>query len=481
MENKKILSNFIWRFAERCSAQMVTFVVSIVLARLLEPDTYGTIALMTVFISIAQIFVDSGLGNSLIQKKDADNIDFSTVFYVNIFFCCGLYLILYATAPVIAVFYHNMKMVPMIRVLGLTLVISGLKNVQQAYVARNMLFKCFFFSTLGGTICAAIVGVIMAYMGCGVWALIVQNVINVTIDTVILWITVRWRPQAVFSMKRLRRLYSFGWKLLVSAILDTGYNNLWSLIIGRVYTPADLGLYNQGDKFPKLIVSNVNTSIDSVLLPAMSNVQDEREHVKNMTRRSIMTSVYVMAPLMIGMMSMAEPLVRLVLTDKWLPCVPYLRIFCITYMFWPIHTANLNAINAMGRSDLFLKLEIIKKFVGLMSLLITVNHGVIVMAYSQLMIGLICQVINAWPNRKLLYYRYIDQLKDILPSIVLAAMMGSAIYPVCYLHLADSLILVIQLILGIIVYLGFSMIFKNNSFFYIWGIVSRMIDKKKSR
>lgn len=481
MENKKILSNFIWRFAERCSAQMVTFVVSIVLARLLEPDTYGTIALMTVFISIAQIFVDSGLGNSLIQKKDADNIDFSTVFYVNIFFCCGLYLILYATAPVIAVFYHNMKMVPMIRVLGLTLVISGLKNVQQAYVARNMLFKCFFFSTLGGTICAAIVGVIMAYMGCGVWALIVQNVINVTIDTVILWITVRWRPQAVFSMKRLRRLYSFGWKLLVSAILDTGYNNLWSLIIGRVYTPADLGLYNQGDKFPKLIVSNVNTSIDSVLLPAMSNVQDEREHVKNMTRRSIMTSVYIMAPLMIGMMSMAEPLVRLVLTDKWLPCVPYLRIFCITYMFWPIHTANLNAINAMGRSDLFLKLEIIKKFVGLMSLLITVNHGVIVMAYSQLMIGLICQVINAWPNRKLLYYRYIDQLKDILPSIVLAAMMGSAIYPVCYLHLADSLILVIQLILGIIVYLGFSMIFKNNSFFYIWGIVSRMIDKKKSR
>lgn len=481
MENKKILSNFIWRFAERCSAQMVTFVVSIVLARLLEPDTYGTIALMTVFISIAQIFVDSGLGNSLIQKKDADNIDFSTVFYVNIFFCCGLYLILYATAPVIAAFYHNMEMVPMIRVLGLTLVISGLKNVQQAYVARNMLFKCFFFSTLGGTVCAAIVGVIMAYMGCGVWALIVQNVINVTIDTVILWITVRWRPQAVFSMKRLRRLYSFGWKLLVSAILDTGYNNLWSLIIGRVYTPADLGLYNQGDKFPKLIVSNVNTSIDSVLLPAMSNVQDEREHVKNMTRRSIMTSVYIMAPLMIGMMSMAEPLVRFALTDKWLPCVPYLRIFCITYVFWPIHTANLNAINAMGRSDLFLKLEIIKKVVGLMSLLITVNRGVMAMAYSQLMIGLICQVINAWPNRKLLNYRYIDQLKDILPSIALATMMGSVIYPVCYLHLADSLILVIQLILGIIVYIGFSMIFKNNSFFYIWGIVSRMIDKKKSR
>ncbi len=480
MENKKILSNFIWRFAERCSAQMVTFIVSIVLARLLDPDTYGTIALMTVFISIAQIFVDSGLGNSLIQKKDSDDIDFSTVFYVNILFCCGLYVMIYVTAPVIASFYHNMEMVPMVRVLGLTLIISGLKNVQQAYVARNMMFKCFFFSTLGGTICAAIVGITMAYMRCGVWALIVQNVINVTIDTVILWITVQWRPQAQFSIKRLRKLYSFGWKLLVSAILDTGYNNLWSLIIGRVYTPADLGLYNQGDKFPKLIVSNVNTSIDSVLLPAMSNVQDEREHVKSMTRRSIMTSVYIMAPLMIGMVSMAEPLVRLVLTDKWLPCVPYLRIFCITYLFWPIHTANLNAINAMGRSDLFLKLEIIKKIVGVMSLLITVKHGVMGMAYSQLLIGLICQVINAWPNSKLLNYRYIDQLKDIMPGIALAALMGGIIYPMCYLHLADSFILIIQLIFGIAIYLGFSMLFKNESFFYIWRIISQIIDRKKS-
>lgn len=193
-----------------------------------------------------------------------------------------------------------------------------------------------------------------------------------------------------------------------------------------------------------------------------------------------MTSVYIMAPLMIGMVSMAEPLVRLVLTDKWLPCVPYLRIFCITYLFWPIHTANLNAINAMGRSDLFLKLEIIKKIVGVMSLLITVKHGVMGMAYSQLLIGLICQVINAWPNSKLLNYRYIDQLKDIMPGIALAALMGGIIYPMCYLHLADSFILIIQLIFGIAIYLGFSMLFKNESFFYIWRIISQIIDRKKS-
>lgn len=479
MENKEILINFIWRFAERCGAQLVAFVVSIVLARLLDPDSYGTIALMTVFISIVQIFVDSGLGNSLIQKKGADNIDFSTVFYVNILFCFGLYIMLYIAAPFISHFYNDMEMISMIRVLGLTIIVSGLKNVQQAYVSRNMLFKRFFFSTLGGTVCAAVVGIVLAYKGFGVWALIAQNLANVTIDTVILWITVKWRPQMTFSLKRLKRLFSFGWKLMVSALLDTGYNNLWSLIIGKVYTPADLGFYNQGEKFPKMIVSNINTSIDSVLLPAMSNVQDEREHVRNMTRRSIMTSVYIMAPLMIGLSAVAEPLVRLLLTDKWLPCVPYLRIFCISYLFWPIHTANLNAINALGRSDLFLKLEIIKKAVGLTLLFITVKHSVMAMAYSLLISGFLSQLINSWPNRKLLDYSYTEQLRDIFPSIISATLMGVIIYPICYLKIANTLVLVIQMFLGSIIYICLSAMFKIDSFYYVLGFVKTIIDRRK--
>lgn len=480
VENKKIFTNFIWRFAERCGAQLVAFVVSVVLARLLEPDAYGTIALMTVFISIVQIFVDSGLGNSLIQKKDADNIDFSTVFYVNILFCFGLYAVMYAAAPVIASFYRNMEMTSMIRVMGLTIIVSGLKNVQQAYVSRNMLFKRFFFATLGGTVCAAVTGIILAYMGYGVWALILQNLVNVTIDTVILWITVKWRPQRAFSFTRLKGLFSFGWKLMVSALLDIGYNNLWSLIIGRVYSSADLGFYNQGDKFPKLIINNINTSIDSVLLPAMSNIQDKRENVKNMTRRAIRTSIYIMAPFMMGMAAVAEPLVGLLLTDKWMPCVPYLRIFCVSYMFWPIHTANLNAINAMGRSDLFLKLEIVKKVMGLTVLCITVEHGVMAMAYGLLVSGFISQIINAWPNSRLLQYNYIAQIKDIAPSIVAAVIMGIVIYPISRWITVYIGAVIVQVLLGIAVYIVLSLLFKIDSFQYVLKLIKSMVRRKNT-
>ena len=354
MQNKKILVNFIWRFAERCGAQLVTFIVSIVLARILAPEDYGTIALITVFTTILQVFVDSGLGTALIQKKNADDMDFSSVFYFNFIVCIILYICMFFSAPFISKFYNDNSLTPVIRVISLTIVISGVKGIQQAYVSKYMMFKRFFFSTIGGTIFSAILGIILAYEGCGVWALVAQQLSNTAIDTLILWLTVKWRPKRIFSWKRLKALLSFGWKLLLSSLLDTCYSNLRNLIIGKLYSSADLAFYNQGDKFPKVIVTNVNTSIDSVLLPTMSGAQDNRERVKNMTRRAIKTSTYIMAPFMMGLAFCAEPIVRLVLTDKWLPCVVFLRIFCITYMFWPVHTANLNAINAMGRSDWFL-------------------------------------------------------------------------------------------------------------------------------
>ena len=375
-----VISNFIWRFAERCGAQLVTFIVSIVLARILAPEDYGTIALVTVFTTILQVFVDSGLGTALIQKKNADDLDFSSVFYFNFVVCLVLYAAMFMAAPVIAKFYGDVTLTPIIRVISLTIVISGVKGIQQAYVSKNMLFKRFFFSTIGGTIFSAFIGIGLAKAGYGVWALVAQQLSNATVDTVILWITVRWRPRKNFSWERLKGLLSFGWKLLVSSLLDTCYNNLRNLIIGKMYSPSDLAFYNQGDKFPKLIVTNINTSIDSVLLPTMSSAQDDRERVKNMTRRAIKTSTYVMAPLMMGLAFCATPIVKLVLTDKWLPCVPFLRIFCITYMFWPVHTANLNAINAMGRSDWFLRLEIIKKIMGMAILLSTMWFRVMPMA-----------------------------------------------------------------------------------------------------
>lgn len=481
MANSNVIKNFIWRFAERCGAQVVSFIVSIVLARILNPKDYGTIALVMVFTTILQVFVDSGLGTALIQKKDADDLDFSSVFYFNFVVCIILYLGMFFAAPLIAEFYGDIELVPVVRVISITIIISGVKGIQQSYVSRNMMFKRFFFSTLGGTIFSAILGIIMAYMGFGVWALVAQQLSNTAIDTLILWITVKWRPKLMFSWKRLKGLLSFGWKLLVSSLLDTVYNNLRNLIIGKIYSSSDLAFYNQGDKFPKVIVTNINASIDSVLLPTMSEAQDDHERVKAMTRRAIKTSTYIMAPLMMGLAFCANPIVKLVLTEKWMPCVPFLQIFCITYMFWPIHTANLNAINAMGRSDLFLKLEIIKKCVGLLLLLTTMRISVMAMAYSLLVSGLISQVINSWPNRKLLKYGYLEQIKDILPSIILAIIMGFLVSLIQLFKWNPVVTLIIEIPLGALIYILGSKILGLESYNYLIDMVKSFVVKKRGR
>lgn len=466
-----VIKNFFWRIGESSGAQLVSFLVSIVLARLLAPEDYGVIALVTVFTSILQVFVDSGLGTALVQKKNADEVDFSSVFYFNVLVCLTLYAGMFVAAPAIAKFYDNPIYVPLVRVLSLTLVISGLKNIQQAYVYRHMIFKRFFFSTLGGTIASAILGIVMAYAGFGVWALAAQYVSNTAIDTLILWITVPWRPKKRFSWTKLKSLLSYGWKLLVSALLDTGYTSLWNLLIGKVYSSADLSFYDQGSKYPKAIIGTISNSIDSVLLPTMSIVQDDRAQIKSMTRRSIVTSVYVMAPLMMGLAGCAEPLVSLILTDKWLPCVPYMRIFCITYMFWPVHSANLNAIKAMGRSDLFLRLEILKKIIGIGLLLCTMRISVMAMACSLLISSVTSQIINSYPNWKLLNYRYLEQLRDILPSILLAVIMAVAVGAVPLLGYGNVLTLCIQIPLGAVIYVAGSAIFRLESFRYLLNMI----------
>ena len=480
MKNKKnvILSNFIWRFAERCGAQLVTAVVSVLLARLLAPDDYGMIALVSVFTNIMYVFVDCGLSTALIQKKDADDLDFSSVFYFNFAVCVLIYLIMFIAAPYIAAFYKRPGLTPIVRVISLTLVLSGVKSVQQVYVSRNMLFRLFFFSTIGGTLFSAALGLWMAYAGFGVWALVAQQLSNTAIDTLILFLTVKWRPKKMFSWQRLKGLLSYGWRLLASSLLDTVYNNLRSLVIGRVYTSADLAYYNQGQYVPNTIAVNVDSSIDSVLFPAMSAAQDEPTLVKDMTRNTIKMSVYIIAPLMMAVAFCAEPIVRLFLTDKWLPCVPFLRICCVTYMFYPIHTANLNAIKAMGRSDLYLKLEIIKKIMGLTLLLITYRISVMAMGYSLLVSSVLSQLINTWPNWKLLNYRYLEQLMDILPTLLLAVSTGFCMWLVGLVHLPDLVMLVLQIPLGLAVYLTGSALLKLDTFEFLWNVVKPKLQKK---
>ena len=474
---KKTVGGFLWRLAERMGAQGVSFVVTIVLARLLLPEDYGTVALITVFITILNVFVDSGLGNALIQKKDADDLDFSSVFFFNIAVALVLYAGMFFAAPLIAKFYDKPELVALTRVISLTMLIASVKNVQQAYVSRNLLFKRFFFATLGGTLFSAGLGIYIAYKGGGAWALVAQSLSNAAIDTLILWITVKWRPKLMFSFGRLKGLWSYGWKLLVSSLIDNGYNQLRTLIIGKVYTNADLGFYNKARNFPQMIITNINSAIDSVLLPSMSKVQDSKETVKSMTRRSMKTSIFVMAPLLIGLAACGKSAISLLLTDKWLPSYPYMVIFCITFVFYPVHTANLNAIKAVGRSDLFLKLEVLKKIVGIVSILITFKISVMAMALSLLVTSVLSQIINSWPNKKLLNYGYLEQLKDILPGILLAAFMGGCVYCVNFLHLHSAITLLIQVPLGAVIYIGLSYLFKLESFTYCLGMIKPIVGK----
>jgi len=478
-KKQSVITNFIWRLMERGGTYVMNFIVSVILARLLEPSLYGSIALVTAITAILQVFVDSGMANSLIQKKDTDDLDYSSVFYFNLVFCLVLYAGLFLAAPMIGRIYRDMSLVPVVRVLGLTIVVSGVKNVQQAYVAKTMQFRRFFFATLGGTVFSAVVGIAMAYLGYGVWALVFQQLLNVTVNTAILWLTVGWRPKPIFSWERLKTLISYGWKLLVSQLLDTAYLKLYQFIIGLRYSTADLAYYNKGDQFPNLIMENTNASLDSVLLPVLSSEQDDKTRVREMTRRAIRVSTYVLMPLMAGLAVCAEPVVRLLLTEKWLPCVPYMQIFCVYYAFWPLHTANLNAIKATGHSGIFLYLEIIKKVLETAVLLVTMRCGVMAITWGLLFSGFASVVINAWPNRRLLNYTILQQLRDAMPAMALSVLMALVIYPVTKTGLHDLVKLIIMVPAGAGIYVAGSVLFKVESFRYILEIAKKLLHRGK--
>ena len=470
-EKKVVVKNLFWRYSERTLAQGVTFIVSVILARLLTPNDYGIVGLITVFISIAGVFVSSGFGNSLIQKENVTQLDYSSVFFFNLVMGILLYIILFLVAPIIASFYDEAILVPVIRVLALSLIIAGINGIQQAYVAKTMQFKLFFFSTIIGTIISAIIGIFMAYEGLGVWALILQSLSNQIVDTCILWFTVRWRPTFEFSIKRMKEMFSFGWKLLFSSLIDETYNNLYSLVIGKFYSAKQLGYYNRGRNIPNLVILNINGTIQSVMFPAFSNYQSDKVKLKAMVRRSIMTSTYIIMPAMMGLAAISKPLVILLLTEKWLPCVPFMQFSCFIFSFWPMHTTNLQAINAVGRSDIFLKLEIIKKVIGLSILVFSIPMGLYAMMIGNCFSAIICSFLNAYPNKKLLNYGYKEQVLDILPSIIISIMMGIIINLLTFLNISSILMLILQISIGIITYIAISIFLKLESYGYIVNII----------
>lgn len=479
MDRKTILSNLTWKYLERFAGQVVGFIISIILARILVPEQYGTLALVMVFIQIANVFVESGFNTALIQKKEADDVDFSSVLFLSLGVALVLYIVIFFSSPFIAYFYNQPNLIKMFRVLSLTLFIGAFNTIQNAFVAKHMLFKKLFASSLGAATISGFVGIVAAYSGLGVWALVAQHLTSQLAITVILWFTVKWRPRLIFSITRIKTLFSYGSKLLASSVLDTLYMNLRTLVIGIMYTPSMLGFYNRGEQFPKLIVNNINGSIQSVMLPTLSAHQDNKKRVKEMMRRAIVTSSFLIFPMMIGMAVVAEPLVKFVLTDKWLPAVPFLQIFCVSFALMPIHTANLQAINAMGRSDIFLKLEIIKKIMGLIILGISLPFGVYAIALGGVFSGLIGTFINAYPNKELLNYSYKEQWLDIMPSLLISLIMGGIVYLFNFLSFPAWQVLILQIVSGGIIYILLAKIFKIESLTYLVETMKQLIKSRK--
>ena len=474
-----ILSSLFWKFLERGGVSGVQFIVQIILARLLLPEDYGIIALIVVFIAISQTFVQSGLGTALIQKKKVTDEDYSSVFYLTLVVALVFYGILFLAAPFIAAFYNQPLITPVLRVLGLTLFFGAVNTIQNAVIARNFQFRKLFISSLGAVLLSGVVGIAMAYAGHGVWALVGQQLTSIIALCLIMWFTVKWRPKLLFSLARVKELFSFGWKLLVSGLINVTYNNLSSLIIGKLYPASMLGFYTKGQGFPSLVVSNIDSSLQTVMFPAYAKCQDNRPQVKQIMRRALVTSAFLVFPAMAGLAVIAEPLVELLLTEKWLMCVPFLQIFCAVYALYPIHTVNLQAINALGRSDIFLRLEILKKIVGVSVLAVTVPIGIYAMALGMVVTGIIGTLINAYPNRLLLDYSFTEQWKDLMPALILSLVMCGVVYSVLFLGLPVWATLVLQIGVGVVVYMGLAWVLGLESLTYVLNTVREYFPRRK--
>ncbi len=450
---RNVLSGLVWQFCEKFVVQFVLFAVQIVLARLLLPEDFGIIGIISVFNMLAQVFVQSGFGTALIQKKSIDDVDCSSIFYVSMLISALLYALIFFGSPFVAKFYECKELSSYMRVQFLGLFASPIINIQTALLQKKLDFKTSFIRNFIANLASAVVGISMAITGFGVWSLVFSNLTTNIVSAIVLTMTVRWLPKLTFSMSKVKELFSYGSKLLLSSLLDTLYNNMYSLVIGKFFDTSVLGYYNKGKNFPSLAVNTINGTIQTVIFPALSKCQDDKVKLKNLMRRSIVTSTFCVFPAMFGLAAVAKPLVLILLTEKWLPSVFFLQVCCFTYMLWPIHTANLQAINAIGRSDVFLKLEVIKKVVGVITLILTIPFGVHVMVIARAFTGIFSTFINAFPNKKLLNYSFFEQMKDILPSFVLSLVMFGCIYIISFLNINVYLMIVVQIVVGSFIYI----------------------------
>lgn len=460
--------------------QGIQFLLQIILARLLSPNHYGALSLMIIFTSLANVFIQSGFNTSLIQNREVTEEDYSSVFWVTLGIAGILYGVIFFSAPSIAQAYAMPDLVAPLRVLALMLFPGAMNSVQLAKASRDMDFKKVFYGNIGGVVISGIAGIVIALGGGGIWALVAQTMLNIFVACIVMRFTVKWRLRLVCNLSRVVVLFKYGWKLLVAGLINTLYQDVNSLVIGIKYDSSTLGYYNRGKQFPQFIINAVNGAVQSVMLPAMSAEQDNTSRIKSLMQNSITMSAYIIFPFMAGLAGIAEPLVRLLLTEKWLACVPFLQIYCFTLAFFPVHTCNLQAINAMGRTDLFLKLELIKKTYGLGALVIAVVYfdSPIAIALTGVITTLISCFVNASPNKKLVGYSYRAQVFDILPSLCLSVAMLACVLAVNLLSLPAWITLVIQIVVGVAVYVLLSVLFRPRPFRLLWGLLHDRIVRK---
>ena len=443
----------LWTVSERLSLQAVGLLISIILARLLEPSEFGLIGMLAIFTGVAQSILDSGFGSALIQKKDADQNDASSIFFFNLIVGFLLAAILSLGAPLIAKFFQQPILVQVTRVLSLSLIINAFSLVQTSLLTKAMDFRTQMKVSLIANIGSGVIGIVMAYQGFGVWALVVQIVSRSLFQAILLWFFNAWRPSLVMSLDSLKTMFSFGSKLLASGLLNTFFNNIYQTFIGRVFSVADLGFYSKGLQFEEAATHATSSALGRVLFPAMSAVQDDNQTLKKAYRKTIRLSAFLHFPLMISLWAIADPFFRLLLTDKWAPSIPYFQLMCIIGLLYPLHVLNLNILKVKGRSDLFLRLEFIKRLLVIINIAITFRWGIIGLLYGNLIDSVIAYFINSYFSGQLIDYSQWDQIKDLIPSLVSALVMGAAMYFVGLIPIEGHLLkIILQATSGIGVY-----------------------------
>lgn len=470
----KTVNGTIWSSVERFSVQGIQFIVMILMARILTPADYGLVGMLAIFIAVSQSLIDSGFSQALIRKQDRSEIDNSTVFYFNIGVGVVLYFILFFSAPLIAKFYTEPQLIPITRVVGLSLVFNSLAVVQRALLTVKLDFKTQAKATFVGAIISGTIGITMAYAGFGVWAIVSQQISNLAVVTILLWIFSHWKPIWAYSWKSFKELFGFGSKLLASGLLNTIFNNLYLIVIGKVFKASDLGYYTRAHQFTDFASSNITGIFQRVTYPVLSTIQDDDARLANVYRRLLKTSAFIVFPLMMGLAAVAKPMILSFLTKDWLFSATLIPILCFSQMWYPVHAINLNLLQVKGRSDLFLKLEIIKKIIITITLCVTLPFGLIAMCWGMVGNSIIALIINTHYTGKLIRLGFFTQMKDLLPTLLLSLATGGIVYlTVSSIHINSWVTLGIGIIEGIAIYILLAKLLRFKEFSELLSIIRR--------